>query len=326
MDDKQSRFRLYRESPLYQLFVSLLIILVLGSALFAILILPGKLIFGADLSVLEKSVTALTNNDFAFLRYLLIIQDVSLLIIPSIIILALMKSGQSARFSEFKFPQLKEVGLIIILAFCIFPVTSFTGQINSAMHLPDWLSGVEHWMIEKEDKNNSLINLFITSNTFWVMLLNLLLIGVIPAFAEELIFRGVFQRIFSKLFRSGHLAIWFVAFLFSTVHFQFFGFVPRFILGLVFGYLFYWSGSLWLSIISHFVNNAFPVIMVYIQGMEKLNVPTDVPLWKQIIGLPLPIFIGTVILFYFRNKSKNDRGLGTDQGLVSKTDEDHVSF
>ena len=326
MGDKQSRFRLYRESPLYQLFVSLLIIIFIGSALYTILILPGKLIFGADLSILEKPVTALSDSDFGFLRYLFIIQDISLLIIPSIIILVLMKSDPSARLSEFKFPLLREVGLIVILAFCIFPITSFTGQINSAMHLPDWLSGVEHWMIEKEDKNNSLIDLLITSNTFWVLLLNLLLIGLMPAIAEEMIFRGVFQKIFSKLFRSGHLAIWFIAFIFSAVHFQFFGFVPRFILGLVFGYLFYWSGTLWLSIISHFVNNAFPVIMAYIQGIEKLNAPIDVPLWKQAIGLPLPIIIGFVILFYFRNKSKNDRGLSTDQELVSKMDEGHVLF
>jgi membrane protease YdiL (CAAX protease family) len=181
-------------------------------------------------------------------------------------------------------------------------------------------------MIEKEDKADNLIDMLVVSNTFWVMILNLITIALIPAIAEEMIFRGVFQKIFNNLFKSGHIAIWVTAFIFSAIHFQFFGFIPRFILGLVFGYLFYWSGSLWLSIISHFVNNAFPVIMAYIQGMEKFNAPTDVPLWKQIIGLPIPIIIGFVILFYFRNKSKNDRGLSTDQELVSKTDEDHVSF
>ena len=317
MVDKQSRFRLYRGSPIYQLFVSLLIIMGIGLTLSIILILAGMLIFGADLTVLEKPVAAISDNDFAFLRYLLIIQDVSLLIIPSIIILVLMKSETADRLPEFKMPQLKEIGLVVILTFCIFPVTSFTGQINSAMHLPDWLSGVEHWMTEKEDKANSLIDLLITSNTFWVMMLNLLMIALLPAIGEELIFRGVFQKIFYKLFRSGHLAIWFTAFIFSALHFQFFGFVPRFILGLVFGYLFFWSGTLWLPVISHFVNNAFPVVLAYLQGLEKLNAPVDVPLWKQAIVLPLPVIISLVILLYFRNKSKNHGGSKVNKQQLS---------
>ena len=162
-------------------------------------------------------------------------------------------------------------------------------------------------MIDKEDKADNLIEMLVESNTFRVMMLNLLTIALLPAIAEELIFRGVFQKIFSNIFKSGHVAIWFTAFLFSTIHFQFFGFIPRFILGLVFGYLFFWSGTLWLPVISHFVNNAFPVILVYIQGMEKLNAPIDIPLWKQALYLPLPIVISMVILFYFRNKNISRR-------------------
>ncbi len=305
MVDKLRRLKLYGKSPLYQLFMSIMIIAGVGITLSIILILAGMPIFGTDLKVLEKSATALSSNDFAFLRYLLIIQDISLLIIPSIIILGLMKSESAARLTELKIPQVKEVGLVVILTFCIFPITGFTGQINSAMHLPGWLSGVEHWMIEKEEKADNLIDLLVASNTFWVMILNLLTIALIPAVAEEMIFRGVFQKIFYNLFKSGHMAIWFTSFLFSTIHFQFFGFIPRFILGLVFGYLFFWSGTLWLPVISHFVNNAFPVMLAYIQGMEKFNSPSDTPLWKQAIELPLPIVISLVILFYFRNKSNN---------------------
>jgi hypothetical protein len=139
------------------------------------------------------------------------------------------------------------------------------------------------------------------------MTLNLVIIALTPAIAEELIFRGVFQRIFYNLFRSGHMAIWFTAFLFSTLHFQFFGFIPRFILGLVFGYLYFWSGTLWLPVISHFVNNAFPVVLAYTVGMDKLNAQIDIPLWKQAILLPLPVILSLVILNYFRNKSKSNR-------------------
>jgi membrane protease YdiL (CAAX protease family) len=308
MPDKQSHFKLYRESPVYQLFVSILIVAGVGIVSLIIFILAGILIFGSDLSVLEKSGAVLSNTDSGFLRYLLIIQDISLFIIPSIIILVMMKPDSTKRLNELKFPLLKEIGLVIVLAFCIFPVTSFTGQINSAMHFPDWLSGVEKWMEEKEDYANSIINQALFAPSFAMMIINLFIIAILPAVGEEFFFRGVLQKILIKLFKSGHVAIWVTAFIFSAMHFQFFGFVPRFILGLIFGYLFFWSGTLWLPVISHFINNAVPVIMAYKQGMEKFNAPSDTPLWKMALALPLPVAIGLIILFYFRNRSKiNDR-------------------
>ena len=303
MNKNTGRFKLYNEAPLYQIFISLLIIVGVGFTLTIILLIAGLLISGIDFSVLDKSAAALSIRDIAFMKYLLIVQDTSLLVIPSIIILKLMKPESEAKLPGFKIPQTKEVILVVILAFCLFPITSFTGQINSAMHLPDWLSGVEQWMVRQEDKSDNLIESLIAAKTFPVMILNLFLIAVLPAVGEELIFRGVFQKIFYNLFKSGHLAIWFSAFLFSTLHFQFFGFIPRLILGLVFGYLFFWSGSLWVPVISHFVNNAFPVILSYIQDYGHLNTHTDFPLWQQTIITLLSVAISLVILIYFRNKS-----------------------
>lgn len=307
MNDNKRSFKLYSESPFYQIFVSLLIIVGVGGVLTFILFISGILIFGGDMSLITKSAISLGANNVGLLRYLLVVQDISFFVIPSIIILRLMNSESPKRFTEFKMPLLKEIVLVIILTFCIFSITSFTGQLNSAMHLPHWLSGVEHWMTDLEDKADTTIDLLIVSKTFGIMMLNLITIGLAPAIAEELIFRGVFQKIFYNLFKSGHAAVWISAFLFSAIHFQFFGFLPRFILGLVFGYLFFWSGTLWLPMISHFVNNAFPVILAYVQGMEKLNTPSDVPLWHQAIYLPLPVVISLVILFYFRNKRKNTK-------------------
>jgi uncharacterized protein len=308
MGDKQRLFKLYNESPLYQLFVSLSIIMGVGITLSIILTLAGTMIFGSDLTVLEKSTETLRNNDVGFLKYILIIQDISLFLVPSIIILIMMKPESSTGLSALKMPHLNETGLVIILALCILPVTSFTGQINAGMHLPEWLSGVEKWMVEKEDHANNIINQVMISHAFGSMILNLFVIAILPAVAEEILFRGVLQKILYNLFKSGHAAIWVTAFIFSTIHFQFFGFIPRFILGLVFGYLFFWSGTLWLPVISHFVNNAVPVLVAYIQGMEKFDAPVDAPVLKQVIALPLPIIISLIILFYFRNNSRNTDG------------------
>jgi uncharacterized protein len=317
MKDIKGRFKLYREKPVFQFFVSLLIILGVGGILSIILNLAGIFLIGGDLSMLTKSTTSLGAKDIDLLRYLLIVQDIALFTIPSIIILRLMSSDSSGKLTEFKLPQLKEIGLVIILTFCIFPVTSFTGQLNTTMHLPGWLSGVEHWMTDMETSADTTTDLLIVSKSFWVMMFNLLTIGLITAIGEELIFRGVLQQIFYNMFKSGHSAIWATAFLFSAIHFQFYGFIPRFILGLAFGYLFFWSGNLWLPMIAHFVNNAFPVILVYIQGLEKLNTPSDVPLWHEAIFLPIPIVIGFVILNYFRNKKIESEAMKINQESLS---------
>jgi len=306
-------FKLYNESPVYQVIVALLIIFGVGLTLTIIFIAVGILISGADVSIFNKPAAAYSGNDLAFMRYLLIIQNISLFIIPSFLILNLLRTESETRISIFKTPQLKEIGLVIALAICLFPVTSITGEINSAMHLPHWLSGVEKWMVEQEDKADNLIDIFISTTTFPGMILNLIMIAILPAIGEELIFRGVFQKIFIKLFKSGHIAIWFTAILFSTLHFQFFGFVPRLILGVVFGYLFFWSGNLWLPIMSHFVNNAFPVIITYFQDARQLNVSTGISLWKQALGLPVPVTVCLIILFYFRNKSKRFDAITSNQ-------------
>jgi membrane protease YdiL (CAAX protease family) len=262
--------------------VSLLIIIGVGFVLLVVLLIPGFLLFGAEISLITTPSSAFGANELAFLRYMVIVQDIAIFIVPAVIILYLMKTENNAAIPDLKTPHLKEILLVIMLAFFLFPITNFTGQLNSEMHLPDWMSGLEKWMIEKEDQADGLIDLLISSNTFWVMLLNIIMIAVLPAIGEELIFRGVFQKIFYKLFRSGHLAVWFTAIIFSAVHFQFLGFIPRFILGLVFGYLYLWSGTLWLPIIAHFVNNAVPVVGTYIHAFDNANSSSSMSFWKQL--------------------------------------------
>ena len=97
------------------------------------------------------------------------------------------------------------------------------------------------------------------------------MIAIIPAIGEELLFRGVIQRIFTRWTRSNHWGIWIAAILFSALHMQFYGFVPRMLLGVLFGYLLVWSGSMWLPIIAHFLNNALAVIAMYMIDKELIS-------------------------------------------------------
>jgi len=92
------------------------------------------------------------------------------------------------------------------------------------------------------------------------------MIAIIPAIGEELFFRGVMQRIFSDWFKNMHVAIFFTAFLFAAIHMQFYGMLPRMMLGVLFGYLYYWTGSLWVPVFAHFLNNGAAVIVSYLSS------------------------------------------------------------
>ena len=127
-------------------------------------------------------------------------------------------------------------------------------------------------MEASEQKAMQLTEAFLAMNNMGDLLINLFLIALIPAIGEDLLFRGVLQQLFTKWTGKIHLAIFISAFLFSAIHMQFFGFLPRFVLGLVLGYMFYWSKNLWLPILAHFTNNALAIIFTYQFVADKIQI------------------------------------------------------
>lgn len=166
-------------------------------------------------------------------------------------------------------PMIWGVVLVVVLAF--MPLNSLIIEWNAGMKLPDALGGVEQWMRAKEDKLAELTNFLTRFETPAQFLIALLVIGIIPALGEELLFRGVLQRKLMEHWVSPHVAIWVAAALFSAIHVQFYGFLPRMLLGALFGYLYYWSGSLWIAIFAHFVNNGFMVLMLYLYHQKVVG-------------------------------------------------------
>jgi uncharacterized protein len=289
-------------TPVRQLVASLLLVLVIGSILFSLFILAGSLLFNTDPGVLQSPSIENGLKDPGFIRFMLVAQDISFFIIPGVIILTKLNPGYDEGILNIKNLPLNEIILVAILAFCTFPVTSLAGELNSGMVLPDWMSNVEQWMKDKEDYANNLMEIIMNPRTFTGMCLNMIIIAAFPALSEELIFRGVFQKIFQNLFRSGHLSVWFTAFLFSAMHLQFYGFLPRFILGLVFGYIFLWSSKLWLPVIAHFINNAIPTAAAYIKGWDAINAPSSVGKWNQISFVILSLIAGIIILGWLHRR------------------------
>ncbi|MEX0598110.1 MAG: CPBP family intramembrane glutamic endopeptidase, partial [Candidatus Paceibacterota bacterium] len=153
------------------------------------------------------------------------------------------------------------LGILFILV--ILPFTNLLTYFNANLGLPEFMSGLENFFHEKENQMNRIMESFLKPGGTGGLFFNLIVIAVIPAFGEELLFRGIIQKLLNRWFGHAHWAIIATAFLFSAMHIQFLSFLPRFFLGLILGYLFYWSGSIWLTILVHFVNNAVATIFYF---------------------------------------------------------------
>lgn len=156
-----------------------------------------------------------------------------------------------------------------IIAVCLMLVASpginLLSYLNQQMTLPACFSGIEAWMQQQEEAAAVLTERFLLTDSIGIFIVNILLMALLPAMAEELTFRGVLQHLFTPrtCTRIPHIAIWATAIVFSAIHCQFYGFIPRMLLGAVFGYALAWSGSLWLPMLMHFTNNALAVVVYF---------------------------------------------------------------
>ncbi|MDA0313758.1 MAG: CPBP family intramembrane metalloprotease [Bacteroidetes bacterium] len=134
---------------------------------------------------------------------------------------------------------------------------------NSQLVLPDSLSDVEQWMRDTEIQLMELTQFLTDFQSIPELLTGILVIGVFAGVGEELFFRGLIQPKVQGYLRSPHLGIWVTALIFSAIHVQFYGFLPRMFLGALFGYLYHYSGSLFYPILGHILNNTLTLLLVY---------------------------------------------------------------
>ncbi|MFA4851062.1 MAG: CPBP family intramembrane glutamic endopeptidase [Bacteroidales bacterium] len=220
--------------------------------------------FGTDVL---KDLTNMGNSSnpdiVALAKYFQIVSQFGIFLVPSVLFAFLDGRNISAYLKiNFK-PAYKTMIIAAVLILTAVPLINFLAEINQQMKFPAFLSNIEQWMKESENKAMQLTNTFLNVSTLGGFFVNLLMIAVIPAIGEEFLFRGILQPLFQQWSKNIHIAVILSAFLFSAIHIQFYGFIPRFMMGILLGYVFVWSGSLWVPILVHFVNNSAAVIVSY---------------------------------------------------------------
>ena len=163
----------------------------------------------------------------------------------------------------------------VLLMFLTLPVTNQLTAWNEGMSLGKNLTWFEDWIKSLEETAKVTTEKMLNVNTIGGLLLNMVVVALIPAIGEELTFRGVLQQALTRKMKNPHVAIILSAAIFSFIHFQFYGFLPRMFLGILLGYMFYVTGSLWTSMLMHFLNNGTAVVLYYLNNKGIVDIDVD---------------------------------------------------
>ncbi len=243
-------------------------------------------LFLFSLSVIASAIDLQTaNTDEQFLFSFKIKQALGVLavfIFPALLIAMLFSEQKLSYFLIHKTPSFRFVLLSSVCIILALPVIAWLEEINKAIHLPASWSTLEKWMQFSENKAQTVEDALMNQPGLANLAGNLFVIAFMAALSEEIFFRGLLQQSLLRLTKNTHLAVWITAILFSAFHLQFYGFIPRVMLGALLGYCFTWSGSLWTSIIIHFLNNALVLVMTYLlntriipKSAEQISITDD---------------------------------------------------
>lgn len=221
----------------------------------------------------------------AFKTSLLIMQGCGTIFGMILIPAVLLKNQNRSLNALFRAPFYAQPAFIIAILVIVFMgFNSIIIQWNQEITLP---FGIDEWARAMEKKLGDATEFITKFDSITQFILAFLVVAVLPAIGEEIVFRGMIQNDFHRATGNIHVAVWVSAILFSAIHLQFLGFVPRMLLGALFGYLYFWSGNLWLAVLAHFVNNGFLVVALFLyqKGAFPINLEdtsTPVP-WPAVL-------------------------------------------
>lgn len=249
--------------PVFFTFLLLIVAVLVGSLIGNLMVLAISQAQGISLQDLltqtDENSPLGTRN---FLRTVNLVSHFMTFSLPSIaLILFLYRDRALSFFKLDRSPLVKNIFYGIIFILISFPLAQFTYWLNQQLPLPQWA-------IDMENSAEGMLKSVLNMQSPWELLFNLLVVAVIPAIGEELLFRGIIQQKLEKTFGNAIVAVWVTGILFSAIHLQFQGFIPRMILGAMLGYLLVWTRNLWIPIIAHFFFNGAQVVAQYFYGAE----------------------------------------------------------
>ena len=239
-------------------FVQLLMILAVIAfcTIFAVFLVSLLIIFKAGMS--PEIIKEIQQNLFDYpelIRGSMLLQTLGAFLFPAIICAWLFSDNYKEYFGIDEPTYIPVIVWTIISMIVAVPFINMTYYFNQQMVFPEAFSWLEKWMREAENVNRQTIELMLDTKSIPTIIFNILIFCVIAAIGEEFMFRGLLQKFLGKIILNPHVLIWTVAILFSAIHFQFYGFITRMLLGAWLGYLMYYTKTIWIPVLAHFTNN-----------------------------------------------------------------------
>lgn len=226
------------------------------------------------------------------------VQNLVMWILPAVVVAIFLSKRPISFLGLNRIAGWRSVAGILILYIVGMPVLNQIIYWNEHISFPSWLSELESVMRQMEDSALSTTEILLNSTSIGGLMISLLIVGLLTGFSEEIFFRGALQKIVGSNGMNPHLAIWISAFIFSLLHFQFFGFLPRMLLGAFFGYIYLWTGSIWMTALAHAINNSIVVVTSYLTNIGyNLSEIENVGVVEQ--GVPIVAIISLVLVVLF---------------------------
>lgn len=238
------------------------------------------------------------------------IQNIVMFILPAICTAFFVSTQPISLLGLAKGIHIKAIAGILLIYIIALPALNQIILWNNEIHFPSWLHDMETMMRSMEEAAAKTTETLLSTNSIIGLFYGILIVGLLTGFSEELFFRGTLQRIIGSNGMNYHIVIWISAIIFSLLHFQFFGFIPRVLLGAFFGYLFVWTGSIWCAAIAHAINNSVVVISAFLENkgysmldIERLGVvESGFPIWATISFIATFTILLTTRKYFFTVK------------------------
>jgi membrane protease YdiL (CAAX protease family) len=274
----------------------LILFLFLGQIISAILLYAY---YGAD-ALDFKKILSNKHDNFNIIRLIQIFVSIFSFALPAIIY------SRAYDYTSFSYAFAKQKShillwiLVPLLIITFYPFLNFTYILNKQSFLGSL-------MLEQQAQYKLFVEALLSPKSILYLVFNFMMVALVPAIVEEWIFRGTLQKLLSEKLNI-HLAVLASAIIFSLIHFEFSGFLPRMFLGILLGYIFYFSGNIWLCIWMHLFNNGMEVVLMYIKNIQQVGkelyeeptMPTNVELFGY-------SFLFIIILSVFYKIAKQDK-------------------
>lgn len=274
-----------------------------------------KMLFNIDgLAVLNIINNASTSSDgINALKFMQLVQVFFSFIIPAHLFAKWESNNQVVDYLQMKKTDGVNYLIGFLLIFSVAPLVSYLAELNEQVRLPNLLANVEYYFKNQQMQTEKFAQLFLQNNTGKDLLINIFIVGVLAAVSEELFFRGVLQKILIEKFSNIHVAILFCSILFSALHQEFYTLFPRILLGLLLGYAYVYSQSIWVPILIHFINNTTAVVLdsLYKQGISSFN-PNENE-YFGIIGVIISLILSISLFWYWTKLSQKPSSINGER-------------